>query len=92
MAFKIKQAAFRSTDGEVHGTGPLHNVEALPNGFQVAEEGFLTDTGDFVSREQATQELHVDHPIQSEELDLQKSLGVLHNNLERFYDRIEEFT
>lgn len=75
MSVKLQQAAFRSADGHVQGTGAVHDTDALPAGFEVKDEGFLLADGGFVTRDQATALLHVDHPVQSEELDLIKNLN-----------------
>lgn len=70
---KPKEAAFRDSDGKVVGTGPFHDIGALPLDFRVADEGFLDDAGSFLTREEAAAVVGVDHPVESEEI-LGKSL------------------
>ncbi len=72
MVYKVCQAAFQGTNGHTYACGPFHDVDQVPPGVTIAHEGFLTDGGDFVTREQATKDLAVDHPLQSEELGLAK--------------------
>jgi hypothetical protein len=72
MNSKIVQAAFRDASGQVVGTGPFHNISDLPEGFEVSDEGFITDDGQFWTRQEATKQLHLNHKVQSEELELKK--------------------
>ena len=72
---KIVQAAFRDASGAVCGTGPFHNLDELPADFCIQDEGFIADDGNFLTREEATQALHADHLIQSQELGLEKALS-----------------
>ncbi len=72
MKYKISQAAFQGTNGHTYATGPFHDIDQIPHGVTIAHEGFLTDEGNFVTREQATADLQIDHPVQSEELNLGK--------------------
>jgi hypothetical protein len=56
--FLLKSAAFRDTNtGEIFGTGSVHDVENLPSKYESnidsLEEGFLTDDGGFLTRQQA---------------------------------------
>jgi hypothetical protein len=50
---KTKEAAFKNKEGKVHGTGPCHDLSQLPEDFGASEEGFITDKGEFVTREEA---------------------------------------
>jgi GNAT superfamily N-acetyltransferase len=68
----FSQAAFRNAEGRVVATGPFHDIDALPLDFEIADEGFVAHDGAFVSRAEATAALNSDHPIQSEELGLEK--------------------
>ncbi len=70
--YKITQAAFQGTNGHTYATGPFHDIDQIPHGVTIAHEGFLTDVGDFITREQATKDLELEHPVQSEELSLGK--------------------
>lgn len=70
----MKQAAFRGKDGTVKGTGPLHDPTELPENFEVESEGFINDKDEYVTRDEATRSLGVDHPVQSEELELSKAI------------------
>ncbi len=72
MSIKIAQAAFRNAAGEVRGTGPVHDTTELPEDFEESEAGFLTVDGSFLTRDEATQALSSDHPVQSEELEMAK--------------------
>lgn len=47
------QVAFQGHDGSVVGTVPFHDLDALPEGFQVAQEGFLGHDGKFLNRLEA---------------------------------------
>lgn len=73
--YKLVHAAFRGPDGTSYCCGALHDLNCLPDFVDPdsVEDGFLTDTGEFLTRDQATQELHVDHLVQSEELGLEKT-------------------
>jgi hypothetical protein len=51
---KIKQAAFLLKTGEIYLTGSFHDVDCLPEGSEIEEEGYLDDEGHFVTRESAT--------------------------------------
>lgn len=55
------QAGFMDLHGKVVGTGPFHNVDELPPGFQVHKEGFIGHDGRFFDREQAA--AHVKGPM-----------------------------
>lgn len=68
----FRAAAFQAQDGTVYETGPFHDVDALPKGVEVSAEGFVDREGRFHTREQATEVMHLDHPVQSEELELKK--------------------
>lgn len=75
----FRAAGFRHFgSGKVVETGGHHDVSFLPEADQESpgdwEEGFVTHTGGFLNREQAAQSLHVDHPLKSEEVDLDKSM------------------
>lgn len=65
---KIIQAGFLLTDGFVIGTGTFHNVDEIPEGSEVAEEGFIDEDGEFFSRKQASEALSLDHLLDSKEL------------------------
>lgn len=67
------QAAFRGHDGRVIGTGTFHDIEALPQDFDIADEGFIGHDGHFYSREEATRMAGADSPLQSEDLDLSEA-------------------
>ncbi len=68
----FRAAAFESSSGTVYETGPFHDVEALPPGTEITQEGFVDHDGRFFSREAAAEVLQMDHPPQSEEI-LKKS-------------------
>lgn len=70
----FKEAAFRDANGHIVGTGAFHDITSLPEGFEPADEGFLDHGGAFVTREEASASVGTDHPVQSKELDLCKSL------------------
>ncbi len=72
---KLVHAAFRTTSGTVYGTGHFHNIDLLPSHVDCGslEEGFLASNGEFLTRQQASEELHADHYIQSQELPLEKA-------------------
>lgn len=67
---KIIQAAFECEDGQIVGTGCFHNTNELPEDALIKSEGFITETGQYLTREQATKLLNTEHMVQSEELDL----------------------
>lgn len=46
-------AAFRATDGRVCSTGPLHDPDLIPDGFQIQDEGFVDHDGTFYTRDEA---------------------------------------
>lgn len=60
--------AFRDINGKVIETGLFHNIDYLPENFEIKDEGFVDDNGLFKTRHEVTEELHADHEIQSEEL------------------------
>jgi GNAT superfamily N-acetyltransferase len=70
----FRAAAFQGANGTVYETGPFHDAEALPADVEVSAEGFVDTEGRFFTREQATAQLAADHPVQSEELELSKSM------------------
>jgi hypothetical protein len=62
------QAAFMSKSGQVQGTGPMHDVEALPADFEVAMEGFLGLDGLFYDRHTAAEMTGQENDLHSEDL------------------------
>lgn len=73
MSKNIREAAFLGENGEIIGTGPFHDISALPEHFRVAEEGFIDHNGKFLSREEAGAAEGMGHAVESEEI-LGKSL------------------
>lgn len=65
---KIVHAAFLGKNGHVYDTGPLHDIDQVPSNVEIESDGFVLEDGSYVTREQATEELHADHKVQSEEL------------------------
>lgn len=70
----IKQAAFRDNEGRALGVGAFHDVTNLPEDFKVMDEGFIEDDGTFLTRTEASLKYNVDHLLESEDLNLSKSL------------------
>lgn len=64
----FQQAAFLGTDGKVYGTGPFHDLNAVPESVDIADEGFLTHDGRFLNRKQASDLVNSSKPIQSEQM------------------------
>ncbi len=48
------KAAFKSKTGQVLVTGTLHDIDALPESFEVEKEGFVDEKGNFLAREELT--------------------------------------
>lgn len=69
-SLKIVQAAFQGEDGTIIGTGCFHDTNQLTEDFLIKSEGFITEEGKYLTREQATKLLNAEHMVQSEELDL----------------------
>jgi hypothetical protein len=65
---KIRFAAFLGKNHQIYNSGAIHDLSVVPLNVDIEADGFLCDDGEFITREQATQELHEDHPVQSEEL------------------------
>jgi hypothetical protein len=79
---QIQQAAFRDiSSGKIYGTGPIHRLELLPKEVDIdsLEDGFLTYQGKFLGRMEATRLLHLNRPVQSEELGLSKNETLEHS-------------
>lgn len=72
----FRAAAFRNINsGLVIETGAFHDIGCLPpTALEDWEDGFVTHNGAFLTREQAAASLHIDHPLKSEEVGLDKSL------------------
>lgn len=72
----IKEAAFRDAQGQTVGTGPFHDISAIPEAFEIQDEGFLDTEGHFLTRGEASALCggSKDHQLQSEEVDLCKNL------------------
>lgn len=48
-------AAFKGKDGSVVHTGSLHDIDKLPSGFEIHEEGYVDHDGKFLNRQQAAE-------------------------------------
>lgn len=70
----IKEAAFRDTDGNVICVGQFHDTDKLPDDFKISDEGFITNSGEFLTRSEAAQRFNVNHPLESEDVNFSKSL------------------
>ncbi len=68
--FKIAQAAFKDKAGKIFPTGPFHDILALPENTDIADEGFVDHVGKYYSRKEATQMMGTGHQVQSQELHL----------------------
>jgi hypothetical protein len=67
-------AAFRLSTGEILCTGPCHDIEAVPEGIEIIEEGFVDSNGNFYNRQQASEIVNKNN-VQSKEL-----LGCIEND------------
>lgn len=76
MSSIFRAAAFRGTNGTVYETGSCHDAGALPAEVVVDAEGFVSHDGQFFTRAEATDRMRLDHAVQSQELDMQKSEGI----------------
>jgi len=65
----FREAAFKGKDGRVVGTGPCHDLNQLPQDFEIHSEGFLGKDGNFYDRHEAAAIVGApDHDAVSEEL------------------------
>lgn len=75
----FREAGFKAKDGRVQGTGPFHDITALPEDFLIDAEGFIGHDGHFYDRRDAANMIgfkrdnHDDIPMQSEDLKLGKA-------------------
>ena len=68
----FKEAAFRGKDGHVVGTGPFHDIDRIPTGFDIADEGFLGLDGNFYDRSQAAAMVGKEGEAEAKDLNLAK--------------------
>jgi hypothetical protein len=66
--FKIVHAGFLGKNHVVYDSGQIHDLNVVPETVEIEADGFILEDGSFITREEATQALHADHKVQSEEL------------------------